>query len=148
MRNDTLKQIKNEDDTDVNGTETILVVDDEDLVRRVAEGALKCYGYKTLSACNGKEALKVLEKNKDKIMLVLLDLTMPVMSGKETLAVIRERFTDVPVVVCSGYMVDLEGFEDETGLRPDSAIQKPYNVNDLAKRVREVLDGVEAPLIA
>ena len=148
VRNDTLKQIKNEDDTDVNGTETILVVDDEDLVRRVAEGALKCYGYKTLSACNGKEALKVLEKNKDKIMLVLLDLTMPVMSGKETLAVIRERFTDVPVVVCSGYMVDLEGFEDETGLRPDSAIQKPYNVNDLAKRVREVLDGVEAPLIA
>ena len=114
----------------------------------MAEGALKCYGYKTLSACNGKEALKVLEKNKDKIMLVLLDLTMPVMSGKETLAVIRERFTDVPVVVCSGYMVDLEGFEDETGLRPDSAIQKPYNVNDLAKRVREVLDGVEAPLIA
>jgi CheY-like chemotaxis protein len=148
VRNENLKPLANEDDTDVNGTETILVVDDEDLVRRVAEGALKCYGYSTFSACNGKEALKVLEENQDEIMLVLLDLTMPVMSGKETLAVIRERFTDVPVVVCSGYMVDLEGFEDETGLRPDSAIQKPYNVNDLAKRVREVLDGVEAPLIA
>ncbi|HIG84232.1 MAG TPA: response regulator [Verrucomicrobiales bacterium] len=148
VRNENLKPLANEDDTDVNGTETILVVDDEDLVRRVAEEALKCYGYSTFSACNGKEALKVLEENQDEIMLVLLDLTMPVMSGKETLAVIRERFTDVPVVVCSGYMVDLEGFEDETGLRPDSAIQKPYNVNDLAKRVREVLDGTEAPLIA
>jgi CheY-like chemotaxis protein len=101
-----------------------------------------------LSAANGKEALEVLEENKDEIMLVLLDLTMPVMSGKETLAAIKERFTDVPVVVCSGYMVDLEGFEKETGLRPDSAIQKPYDVNDLAKRVREVLDGSEAPLIA
>jgi two-component system cell cycle sensor histidine kinase/response regulator CckA len=147
-RNEGLKSLTNEDDTDVNGTETILVVDDEDVVRRVAEGALKCYGYKTLSACNGKEALEVLEENEDEIMLVLLDLTMPVMSGKETLAIIRERFADVPVVVCSGYMVDLEGFEDETGLRPDSAIQKPYNVKDLAKRVREVLDGAEVPLIA
>ncbi|MDP6860592.1 MAG: ATP-binding protein [Verrucomicrobiales bacterium] len=147
-RNESLKLLTNEDDTDVNGTETILVVDDEDVVRRVAEGALKCYGYKTLSACNGKEALEVLEENEDEIMLVLLDLTMPVMSGKETLAIIRERFADVPVVVCSGYMVDLEGFEDETGLRPDSAIQKPYNVKDLAKRVREVLDGAEVPLIA
>ena len=148
VRNENLKPLTTEDDADFTGTETILVVDDEDVVRRVAEGALKCYGYKTLSACNGKEALKVLEDHKDEIMLVLLDLTMPVMSGKETLAVIREKFTDLPVVVCSGYMVDLEGFEDETGLRPDSAIQKPYNVNDLAKRVREVLDGAEAPLIA
>lgn len=148
--NKILKPIANEDDADinVNGSETILVVDDEDLVRRVAEGSLKCYGYSTLSAANGKEALEVLEENKDEIMLVLLDLTMPVMSGKETLAAIKERFTDVPVVVCSGYMVDLEGFEKETGLRPDSAIQKPYDVNDLAKRVREVLDGSEAPLIA
>jgi len=148
VRHENIRPVTNEDDADFTGDETILVVDDEDVVRRVAEGALKCYGYNTLSACNGKEALKVLEKNKDEIMLVLLDLTMPVMSGKQTLAVIRDRFTDVPVVVCSGYMVDLEGFEDETGLRPDSAIQKPYNVNDLAKRVREVLDGAEAPLIA
>ena len=148
VRHENIRPVTNEDDADFTGDETILVVDDEDVVRRVAEGALKCYGYNTLSACNGKEALKVLEKNKDEIMLVLLDLTMPVMSGKETLAEIRDRFTDVLVVVCSGYMVDLEGFEDETGLRPDSAIQKPYNVNDLAKRVREVLDGAEAPLIA
>ena len=146
--NENLKPLTREDDSDVSGTETILVVDDEDVVRLVAEGALKCYGYKTLSACNGKEALKVLEENKNEIMLVLLDLTMPVMSGKETLAVIREKFADVPVVVCSGYLVDLEGFEEETGLRPDSAIQKPYNVKDLAKRVREVLDRAEAPLIA
>ena len=148
VRNENLRPLTNEDDADFTGNETILVVDDEEVVRLVAEGALKCYGYNTLSACNGKEALKVLEQNRDEIMLVLLDLTMPVMSGKETLAVIRERFSDLPVVVCSGYMVDLEGFEEETGLMPDSAIQKPYNVKDLAKRVREVLDRAEAPLIA
>ena len=104
-RNEGLKSLTNEDDTDVNGTEMILVVDDEDVVRRVAEGALKCYGYKTLSACNGKEALEVLEENEDEIMLVLLDLTMPVMSGKETLAIIRERFADVPVVVSDSLVV-------------------------------------------
>ena len=130
------------------GDETILVVDDEDVVRKVAEGALKAHGFKTLSASNGKEALEILDKRSSEVMLVLLDLTMPVMSGKETLALIRERFEGMPVIVCSGYMVDLEGFEDETGFRPDAAIQKPYEIKSLASKIRDLIDRSNAPLFS
>jgi signal transduction histidine kinase/CheY-like chemotaxis protein/HAMP domain-containing protein len=130
------------------GDETVLVVDDEDVVRKVAEGALKAHGFKTLSASNGKEALEILDERSSEVMLVLLDLTMPVMSGKETLALIRERFEGMPVIVCSGYMVDLEGFEDETGFRPDAAIQKPYEIKSLASKIRDLIDSSNAPLFS
>ena len=131
-----------------NGDETVLVVDDEDVVRKVAEGALKAHGFKTLSASNGKEALEILDQRSSEVMLVLLDLTMPIMSGKETLALIRERFEGMPVIVCSGYMVDLQGFEDETGFMPDAAIQKPYNIKSLASKIRELIDDSQAPLFS
>ena len=120
--------------------ETLLLVDDEVAVRRVAEGVLKHYGYNILSAEDGLEALEVYEENKDDISLVLLDLTMPRLSGKKTLVELRKRHENVPVVVCSGYLVDLKGFEEETGFRPEAAIQKPYNIKDLASKIREVLD--------
>ncbi|MFP6872232.1 MAG: ATP-binding protein [Verrucomicrobiales bacterium] len=124
----------------VEGNETLLVVDDEVAVRRVAEGVLKHHGYNILSAEDGKDALDVYEQHKDDIRLVLLDLTMPRLSGKETLVELRRRYGNVPVLVCSGYLVDLQGFEEETGFRPEAAIQKPYNIKDLANKVREVLD--------
>jgi hypothetical protein len=54
---------------------------------------------------------------------------------------LREGYGAVPVVVCSGYLVDLEGFEQETGYRPDAAISKPYKLEDLGRRVRSVIDA-------
>ena len=95
-----------------------------------------------------KEALEILDQRSSEVMLVLLDLTMPIMSGKETLALIRERFEGMPVIVCSGYMVDLQGFEDETGFMPDAAIQKPYNIKSLASKIRELIDDSQAPLFS
>ena len=122
------------------GNETLLLVDDEAAVRGVAEGVLKHHGYNIVCAEDGLDALDVYEKHKDSISLVLLDLTMPRLSGQETLVELRKRYGDVPVIVCSGYLVDLHGFEEETGFRPEAAIQKPYNIKDLAGKVREVLD--------
>jgi two-component system cell cycle sensor histidine kinase/response regulator CckA len=122
------------------GNETLLLVDDEDAVRGVAEGVLKHHGYQILCAKDGMDALDVYEKHKDAISLVLLDLTMPKLSGQQTLVELRQRYGNVPVIVCSGYLVDLHGFEEETGFRPEAAIQKPYNIKDLARKVREVLD--------
>ena len=124
------------------GNETLLLVDDEDAVRGVAEGVLKHHGYQILCAKDGMDALDVYEKHKDAISLVLLDLTMPKLSGQQTLVELRQRYGNVPVIVCSGYLVDLHGFEEETGFRPEAAIQKPYNIKDLARKVREVLDHV------
>ena len=54
----------------------------------------------------------------------------------------------MPVIVCSGYMVDLEGFEDETGFRPDAAIQKPYEIKSLASKIRDLIDRSNAPLFS
>lgn len=124
----------------VGGSETVLLVDDEEVVRRVAEGILKHHGYNILTAADGEEALEVYAANRDDVKLVLLDLTMPKLSGQDTLAALRVAYGNIPVVVCSGYLVDLEGFENETGHRPTAAIQKPYNVKDLARKVREIID--------
>ena len=146
--NQEVKKNINDNILEATGDETILVVDDEDVVRKVAEGTLKAHGFKTISAANGKEAIEVLEERSEDVMLVLLDLTMPVMSGIETLAIIRERFAGIPVIVCSGYMVDLEGFEIENGLRPDAAIQKPYDIKDLTLKIRHLIDEAHAPLFA
>ncbi len=123
------------------GDETVLLVDDEELVRSVAEGTLKKAGYSVLLAGDGEEALEIFAKRADEISLVMLDLTMPKMSGHETLAALREGYGDVPIIVCSGYLVDLAGFEEETGYRPDAAIPKPYDLVELVRKVREVIDG-------
>ncbi|MEM0895254.1 MAG: ATP-binding protein [Verrucomicrobiota bacterium] len=122
------------------GDETVLLVDDEAVVRAVAEGALKHHGYRILSASDGQEALDILSEPEHKVDLVLLDLTMPRLSGRETLKVIREDHGDLPVVVCSGFLVDLDGFEEETGLRANGFVQKPYNLKALAGKVRDILD--------
>lgn len=129
------------------GNETLLLVDDEAAVRGVAEGVLKHHGYNIVCAEDGLDALDVYEKHKDSISLVLLDLTMPRLSGQETLVELRKRYGHVPIIVCSGYLVDLHGFEEETGFRPEAAIQKPYNIKDLAGKVREVLDNTSSGVL-
>jgi two-component system cell cycle sensor histidine kinase/response regulator CckA len=124
----------------VGGDETILLVDDEVVVRGVAAGVLKHHGYKILTASDGIEGLEVIAAHGGKIDLVLLDLTMPRLSGRDTFRRIREEFGDLPVVVCSGYLVDLDEFAVETGARPNGFVQKPYSVKDLAMCVRGALD--------
>ncbi len=70
------------------------------------------------------------------------------MSGKESLAGIRIQYEGLPVIVWSGYMVDLERFEKENGLSPDSAIQKPYDIKDLTLKIRNLIDEAHAPLFS
>ena len=125
---------------DRGGSETILLVDDEKVVRTVAQSVLKHHGYKTLAAEDGLVALEYFEKGDEDIDLVLLDLTMPNLSGAETFKRIRAEYGDVPVIVCSGYAVNLDEFEAENGARPNGFVQKPYNIADLAHQVREVLN--------
>ena len=127
------------------GCETILVVDDELIVRRVAEGTLRRQGYKVISAQDGKEALEIIANQGDEIGLIMLDLTMPRLSGRDTFRELRSgRFRHIPVVICSGYLVELESFKEEAGSIPDGAIQKPYQVKDLARQVREIIDKSSA----
>lgn len=124
----------------IGGCETILLVDDEDVVRTVAEGILRHYGYKTLSASDGLEAIEQFKIHGSGIDLVLLDMTMPNLTGDETFARIRKEFGDTPVIVCSGYLVDLDEFGRPAGCRPQGFVQKPYAVKDFAMQIRDVLD--------
>ncbi|NNE90581.1 MAG: response regulator [Verrucomicrobiales bacterium] len=123
--------------------ETLLLVDDETVVRSVAETLLRKLGYNILTAGDGVEALEIYEEKGSEIDLVMLDMTMPRMSGNETFTHLRERFDYVPVLICSGYLVDLKTFQDENGTVPDGFVQKPYQIEKMAATVRSVLDHAE-----
>ncbi len=121
--------------------ETILVVDDEDLVRQVSATLFAKLGYHVCIATDGDECLRVFAEGKDKIDLVLMDLTMPNLSGKETFRLLRQRYDPVPVLICSGDLLDLESFSEECGTRPEGFVRKPYRLEELAGLVRRTLDA-------
>jgi len=113
----------------------ILVVDDESGVRRIAISVLKrCH----MSAL---EALRVFEENSREIDLVLLDLSMPRLSGRETFTALKTTKEDLPILLCSGYPVNIDEFSAETGFRPHGLIQKPFDIRTLGNIVREAMEG-------
>ena len=120
--------------------ETILLVDDEALVRRIGRTLLGKLGYEIIEAKDGLEAIEICRTKGDSISLVLLDLTMPNLSGKETFAHIREMLPELPVLICSGYLVDLSEFTEECGTSPDGFVQKPYSFEVMSESVRNTLD--------
>ncbi len=122
------------------GRETVLVVEDEPLVRRLARRALEEHGYTVLEAADGREAIAELASGEHPIGLVLSDLVMPRMSGRELGQEIARRYPGLPVLFMSGYTG-----EDvrSRGLLEGSApfVQKPFTADALARRVRTMLDG-------
>jgi len=120
------------------GSGTILVADDEGLVRSVTRKTLEGQGFTVLTAANGPEAIQLLREHADEVVLVVMDLTMPRMSGLETFGRMRQVRRDVPIILSSGY-----GEEDAIGgfAGTDLAgfIQKPFDPKSLIRKVREVL---------
>lgn len=122
------------------GSETILVVDDEEHVIEVMEEVLKAMGYTVIVARNGKEAVKVFKKEKSKIDLVILDMIMPGIGGGETFDRLKDLDPDIKVILSSGYSIGGTAKEImEKGCK--AFIQKPFSVAELSRKVREVLDG-------
>jgi PAS domain S-box-containing protein len=119
------------------GEGTILVVDDEEMVQRTLKSALGRYGYTVLSASGGREAMDILEQRRDGVSLVLLDMTMPGMSGEDTLQALLAIRADLLVIATSGYneMEALRRFGE--GL--SGFIQKPYTPRTLAEKISSVL---------
>ncbi|MFC1553677.1 PAS domain S-box protein [candidate division KSB1 bacterium] len=120
------------------GNETILVVDDEKTVRKLAESMLTTFGYKVLTAVDGQQALEKYQEQKDSIDAVILDLTMPIMSGEMLLRRMLDINPDVKVIISSGHSDEYtkEGILAEA----KSQVGKPYKMKDLAQTVRSVLD--------
>jgi len=127
------------------GQGTILVVDDEDAVRYVAKSVLENYGYTVELAENGKEGVEIFRKLGRQISAVLLDMTMPVMSGEEALVHLKRLRPDVPVVLSSGYE-EAEATRRFTGKGLAGFVQKPYTAAGLAEKIKTVLEGAPPPV--
>jgi PAS domain S-box-containing protein len=122
------------------GTETVLLAEDEEVVRRLAREILSENGYKVLAAGNGREALLLSEAHRGEIHLLLTDVVMPKMSGRELTERIRLQRPGLRVLYMSGYTDDaiLRHGVLEDGI---PFLQKPFTPEVLARKVREVLDS-------
>lgn len=121
------------------GNETILVVDDEALVRDVASRMLKRLGYRVLTAADGRSAIDLYGERVGDIDAVILDLSMPGMDGEQCLKRLVEIDPGVRVLISSGH--NLDDLDDGVSQTICGVIQKPYRIRELAGRVRGVLDG-------
>ncbi|MDA8122966.1 MAG: response regulator [Deltaproteobacteria bacterium] len=115
------------------GKETILLVDDEEIIRSVCQQILELQGYSVITASDGQEAIDLYLRERERIDIVILDMTMPSMSGADVLTRIRTLNPHARVILSSGY---------QTGEHhlASAFLPKPYRAEDLARIVREVLD--------
>lgn len=124
------------------GSETILLVEDESVVRGIVKLSLEAYGYTVLEAGSGQDAVALAEQHEGTINLVISDVIMPAMSGRELAEILRKRYQGLKVLFISGYTDDAvlrHGiFADE-----EEFLQKPFLPNALVTKVREVLDRAE-----
>nr|WP_306672131.1 response regulator [Geothrix sp. SG10] len=119
---------------------TILVVDDEPIIRDLARIALEQGGFRVLEARDGLEAVELFRTGREAVDLVLLDMIMPRMGGAEAFRLIRHLAPGVPILLTSGY-TQVESLEGLADLPPDGFLQKPFRVRQLVTRAREVLGG-------
>ncbi|MCX5862800.1 MAG: response regulator, partial [Deltaproteobacteria bacterium] len=122
------------------GNETILLVEDWEMVRDLVVTVLEKFGYTVLSAGDGQEALEVYEKEQGNISLVILDILMPRMDGKECLEGLLRINPAVKVIISSG-VGHYDLINDIVKIGAKGAVNKPYSMRQLLGMVREVLDG-------
>ncbi|HHY87277.1 MAG TPA: response regulator [Verrucomicrobia bacterium] len=120
---------------DLKGTETILMVDDEDLLLSMGETILSSYGYRVLTASSGQRALELFSQHVKEIALVITDLVMPTMSGRELAENIHRVSPETPVLFTSGF-VRPQNQNDEL-----TYLQKPFTSQDLLIKIKTVLSG-------
>ncbi len=123
----------------IGGNETLLLVEDEELVRDLGREILAGFGYEVIIAENGKLALDIFQEQKDRISLVILDLIMPEMDGRRCLKEILQMDRSANVLVASGYSEDIT-FDDEILSTAKGFIRKPYDMRTLLQTVRKILD--------
>ena len=118
---------------------TVLLVDDEEIVLNVIELMLEKLDYKVLKAQCGYEGLQLFKKNQFQIDLIISDMNMPEMNGKELMHKLREIDPNTKVVLSSGALTDKDE-QDVINNGFDGFIKKPYNMSNLSKKMAEVLN--------
>jgi PAS domain S-box-containing protein len=137
---DDLPEIKEISDPSLRGTETVLIVEDEEEVRALIYETLHLYGYHVLEAPHGDSALLICNTYKDKISIIITDIVMPKMSGKELVDRLLPNHPEIKVLYMSGYTDN--AIVHKGVLEPSTQfIQKPFTPLTLLRKVREVLDS-------
>ncbi len=130
-------------DGDLGGNETVLVIDDEPIVRQMVTEVLKDYGYTVVAAQSGMEGVQFLDELRGRVDLVLLDMIMPEMDGEATFKALRRIDPDIAILLTSGYV------QEEKSARLTKAgalglVYKPYKSDALLRAVRRALDTCSA----
>jgi len=129
-----------EDDPYPKGTETVLLVDDEPALREMAESMLQALGYRTFVAEDGQAACRLFAERKEEIDLVVLDIIMPKMGGRDTFRELRRMKPGIRVLLSSGYSV--EGMVQEILAEgANGFLPKPYGLSQVARAIRKALSG-------
>jgi PAS domain S-box-containing protein len=120
------------------GTESILLVEDDASVRQFAGIALKSLGYRVDTAMNGLDALHILKEGGTAFQILITDLVMPEMGGKDLASEVRRMHPGIPILFMSGY--DKSAPQEAQGMGGEYFLQKPFTHGELAEKVRHVLD--------
>jgi PAS domain S-box-containing protein len=141
---ESVAELESEETGNLTGTETILLVEDRDMVRDLAERALKRRGYTVITAEDGEEALRVCAECEVTIDLLFTDVVMPKMNGRQLYRKISEMIPELKVLYMSGYTDNAIAHH---GVLDDGVhyLQKPFKENELARKVREVLNAPYSP---
>jgi CheY-like chemotaxis protein len=120
------------------GTETILLVEDDDVVVDISQKILTRLGYQTVVARTGEEAIKIFNQTDQKFDLVLLDMRLPDIDGKIVFSTLKEMRSDIKVIIFSGYSLD-GPVREILDAGADGFVQKPFSLSILSGQIREVL---------
>ncbi len=125
----------------------LLLIDDEDVIREMVTEILEHRGFDVVAACDGEHGLELFGERGEGIDVVLLDLSMPGLSGQDTFARLLEKRPDVPVILSSGYDHE-EAMGRFEGQAPAGFIQKPYRPEQLKAEIHRCAEGGRAPAAA
>jgi two-component system cell cycle sensor histidine kinase/response regulator CckA len=144
--NNNVVKIEKDKSDGYTGKETILLVEDDAAVREFTNTALQNFGYRVFEASNGNQALKLIADDKLKIDLLITDLIMPEMNGKELAEKVSAFQPMISILFTSGYTEDyiVRSGELEAGIH---FLQKPYSINILAQKVRTILDKYQPSIV-
>ena len=133
------KEFKAKTNSSSEQEKTILLIDDEETVINISEMMLKRLGYSVLKAYSGYEGLKLFKENKSKIDLIISDLEMPKMNGKEVMDKLREIDPQIKVMLSSGTLTNA----DEKNVMNkgfNGFLKKPYNINTLCEKMAQIIN--------
>ncbi len=127
----------------VKGSETVLLVDDEEIIIHVTQAMLKNLGYRVIVAKDGEQAVDTVKRKGDDIDLVILDLIMPGIKGGKAFDLIHEIQPTLPVILSSGYSLNGQA-HDIMQRGCNGFIQKPFNISELSQKIRKILDEAKS----